>query len=151
MELVYLAQMTDLRYQGVTIDGWDPAVANYSLEINGEPNLDDFTADVTGVSAVLVKSMEMNQDGSYRIAISAIPADLQAAACYVITVAAPSVLRGDVNDDGTVDISDVTVLIDYLLSGNAQGVNLEAADVDASGNVDIADVTEIIDKLLSNH
>jgi hypothetical protein len=151
MELVYLADMTDLRYQGVTIDGWDPAVANYSLEINGEPNLDDFTADVTGVSAVLVKSMEMNQDGSYRIAISAIPADLQAAACYVITVAAPSVLRGDVNDDGTVDISDVTVLIDYLLSGNAQSVNLEAADVDASGNVDIADVTEIIDKLLSNH
>ena len=37
-------------------------------------------------------------------------------------------LRGDVNGDGSVNISDVTALIDYLLSGNASGINLSGAE-----------------------
>lgn len=58
------------------------------------------------------------------------------------------VLRGDVDGDGRVNISDVTELIDYLLSGNSSGVNLAAADVDGDGSVTISDVTELIDLLL---
>ena len=60
-------------------------------------------------------------------------------------------LRGDVDGDGNVGIADVTTLIDYLLSGNATGVNLTAADVDDSGTVNIADVTALIDYLLTGH
>lgn len=58
------------------------------------------------------------------------------------------VLRGDVDGDGSVNISDVTELIDYLLSGNSSGVNLAAADVDGDGSATISDVTELIDLLL---
>ncbi|MBR4828553.1 MAG: leucine-rich repeat domain-containing protein [Muribaculaceae bacterium] len=58
-------------------------------------------------------------------------------------------LAGDVNDDGSVTIADVTALIDYLLSGDATGINLANADVDGSGTVTIADVTSLIDMLLS--
>ena len=57
-------------------------------------------------------------------------------------------LRGDVDSDGSVNISDVTTLIDYLLSGNADGVNLTAADCDQDGSVNISDVTTLIDYLL---
>ncbi|MBE6317000.1 MAG: hypothetical protein E7078_10245 [Bacteroidales bacterium] len=57
--------------------------------------------------------------------------------------------RGDVNGDGSVNISDVTALIDYLLSGNASGINLSAADCDQSGSINISDVTALIDYLLS--
>ena len=57
--------------------------------------------------------------------------------------------RGDVDGDGNVNISDVTALIDYLLSGNATGVNVTAADCDQDGNVNISDVTALIDYLLS--
>ena len=152
MELVYLADMTDLRYQGVTIDGWDPAVTAYTMQLTSVPNLDDFTADVTGASAVVTKSMEQNEDGTYRIAISAIPGDLQNATCYVITATVtPLFKRGDVNNDGTVNISDVTTLIDYLLSGDSTGINLQAADVDGSTAVNISDVTSLIDMLLSGN
>lgn len=152
MELVYLADMTDLRYQGVTIDGWDPAVTAYTMQLTSVPNLDDFTADVTGASAVVTKSMEQNEDGTYRIAISAIPGDLQDATCYVITATVTSSFkRGDVNNDGTVNISDVTTLIDYLLSGNSEGINLQAADVDGSTTINISDVTSLIDMLLSGN
>ena len=58
-------------------------------------------------------------------------------------------LRGDVNGDGQVKISDVTALINYLLSSNATGINLQAADCNQDGNVKIGDVTALINYLLS--
>ena len=153
IELVYLGEMTDLRYQGVTIEGWDPAVTQYSMEIEGMPNLDDFTADIVGASAVLTKSMEQNTDGSYRIAISVVSGDLQTATCYVINVTspAPQYLHGDVDNSGKVSIGDVTALINYLLSGNADDINILAADVDGDGKINIGDVTALINTLLSGN
>ncbi len=151
MELVYLGAMTDLRYKGTTIAGWNPAVTTYNMEMAGEPNLDDFDATIEGVSAVLTKSMEQNADGSYRIAISVVSADLQNAACYIINVTAPAGIKGDVDDNGFVNIADVTALINYLLSQNADGINLGNADVDGDGNINISDVTTLINKLLSGN
>jgi len=58
-------------------------------------------------------------------------------------------LRGDVNGDGSVNISDVTALIDYLLSGNANGISLVGADCNTDGSINISDVTALIDYLLS--
>ena len=58
-------------------------------------------------------------------------------------------LRGDVNKDGQVNISDVTALIDYLLSGNASGISLSGADCNQDNSVNISDVTSLIDYLLS--
>ncbi len=60
-------------------------------------------------------------------------------------------LRGDADGDGEVSISDVSKLTDYLLTGNASGVNLTGADADQDGEVAIADVSAIIDYLLSGN
>ena len=147
MELVYLGNMTDLRYQGQTISGWNPAVTTYSMEMAGEPNLNDFTATIEGASAVLTKSMEQNADGSYRIAISVVAGDLQQATCYVINVTAPQGLKGDVNNDGHVNISDVTALIDYILSSDSE-INQSNADTNSDGSINISDVTNLIDMIL---
>jgi formylglycine-generating enzyme required for sulfatase activity len=57
--------------------------------------------------------------------------------------------RGDVDANGDVAISDVAALIDYLLSGDASGINLVNADCDQNGNVSISDVAVLIDYLLS--
>ena len=151
MELIYLGNMTDLRYQGVTIEGWNPDVKEYNMEMAGEPVLDDFTATIEGASAVVTKSMEQNADGSYRIAISVVSADLQNASCYVINASVPTVKKGDVNNDGEVSISDVTTLIDYLLSGNIEDINPQAADVDGNNDISISDVTALIDMLLGSN
>ena len=56
-------------------------------------------------------------------------------------------ILGDVNNDGEVNISDVTDLIDYLLN-SAMEINLDAADIDGGGEVNISDVTDLIDMLL---
>ncbi len=66
-----------------------------------------------------------------------------------VVISKPTFTRGDVDGDGSVSISDVTVLIDYLLSGNASGVNLSGADTDQDGSVSISDVTVLIDYLLA--
>ena len=63
---------------------------------------------------------------------------------------ASSVLKGDVNNDGMVNIADVTALIDYILD-NSNPVNEEAADVDDSGAIGISDVTGIIDLILGGN
>ncbi len=61
----------------------------------------------------------------------------------------PQVMRGDVNGDENVNIADVTALIDYLLSGNEEGVVLANADCNVDNAINIADVTALIDYLLS--
>ena len=67
------------------------------------------------------------------------------------TVVVTPVIKGDVDGSGTVNIADVTALIDYLLTGNSAVVNLVAADVDSNGGVNIADVTALIDYLLTRN
>ena len=62
-----------------------------------------------------------------------------------------AILRGDVNGDDNVNISDVTALIDYLLSGEASGIDTEAADCNQDGSINISDVTALIDYLLSGN
>lgn len=57
--------------------------------------------------------------------------------------------RGDVNNDGNVNIADVTALIDYLLSGDDSNIVLANTDCNDDGNTNIADVTALIDYLLS--
>lgn len=58
------------------------------------------------------------------------------------------VLIGDANCDGIVSISDVTTLIDYLITGTATPFDMNAADVNRDGNVSIADISQLIDILL---
>jgi hypothetical protein len=62
----------------------------------------------------------------------------------------PEVLLGDVNGDGTVGISDVTLLIDHLLGGAGAPIVEANADVDSDQSITISDVTGLIDMLLGN-
>ena len=55
--------------------------------------------------------------------------------------------RGDVNGDGSVNISDVTALIDLLLGGGT--ISNPEADCNQDSSVNISDVTALIDYLLS--
>ena len=63
---------------------------------------------------------------------------------YVSKVSVP----GDVNMDGSVDISDVAKLIDVLMGSVLADYDPGAADVDRNGEIDITDVALLIDKLM---
>ncbi len=57
-------------------------------------------------------------------------------------------LPGDVNDDGIVDISDVTTMIDLVLNGSQ--LHRVPADMDNDSSVDINDITDLINLILGN-
>ena len=59
-------------------------------------------------------------------------------------------ILGDVNDDGVVNIADVTALINALLN-DFDGINLKGADVNEDGSINIADVTTLINMLLNDN
>ena len=62
-----------------------------------------------------------------------------------------SSMRGDVNHDGQVNIADVTDLINYLLTEDLDGIDLEAANVDNNNMINISDVTTLINYLLTDN
>jgi alpha-amylase len=61
------------------------------------------------------------------------------------------VVRGDVDKNGIINVSDVTALIDYLLTGDATEISLDNADCDENHILNITDVTDLIDFMMSNH
>ena len=61
----------------------------------------------------------------------------------------PTVLLGDVDGNGRVNVDDVTALIDVLLTGK-EPANPMGADVYSDGRINIDDVTELISLLLTS-
>lgn len=57
-------------------------------------------------------------------------------------------LKGDINMDGEVDVTDVTTLVDYILKNNPSPCDVEACDVDENGEVHVSDVTYLVDIIL---
>ena len=66
---------------------------------------------------------------------------------FNFTLAAP--VRGDVNLDGVADVSDVTALINYVLSGGGSPFDKTEADFNGDGVIDVTDATAIINLVLN--
>ena len=98
------------------------------------------SSDFEGPASILLKNILFTT-------VSGIEVPFADETCTVTHTATS--LRGDVDEDGLINISDVTALIDYLLSGNASAINLSNADCDGDGLENISDVTCLIDFLLS--
>lgn len=62
---------------------------------------------------------------------------------------ASGILLGDANGDGEVNITDVTVVVNYVLTKEASLINLTNADANQDGDVNITDVTNIVNIILS--
>ena len=56
-------------------------------------------------------------------------------------------IKGDVNSDGKVDVSDVTSLVNVILS--LSDSPKEVCDINADGNVDVTDVTALVNIVLN--
>lgn len=137
------------------LDSIEPIVLNgLKLAITGD---DGFTVPFSRVSLDVVK-------GGYDVTVTYMPVsagthDATITITLIGGTAKPqtvrlhgtatagetSVLRGDVNASGKVDISDVTDLIDILLNNMAPNAR---ADVNDDTQVNISDLTALIDLLL---
>lgn len=60
-------------------------------------------------------------------------------------------LKGDINGDGLVNVSDVTTLVDYILDKNPSPCDENACDVNEDGNINVTDVTSLVDIILNSN
>lgn len=54
-------------------------------------------------------------------------------------------LKGDVNDDGKVDVSDAVELISKCVSGTTGKLDPEVCDIDGNGSINMTDALMIVD------
>ena len=58
---------------------------------------------------------------------------------------------GDVNNDQIVDISDVLLIVDYILGRNPEGFIRAKSDINKDGQIDISDVLSTVDIILGRY
>lgn len=120
---------------------------NFELSLNRRNWARSLTLDPTG-EVFYVRLANTSTVGNFNGTVTATTGRVSAYADVQGTVNAAPVIVGDVNMDGSVNIADVTTLIDYLLGGDESMIDIVAADVEQDGMVNIADVTALIDRLL---
>ena len=120
---------------------------NFELSLDQQTWMAELTLDPTG-ETFYVRLASTAVEGSFEGVITATAGTATAYADIEGEVTAPDYLLGDVDMDGEVGISDVSALIDYILTGEADPFNILAADMDQNGNIGISDVSSLIDYLL---
>ena len=85
------------------------------------------------------------KEGTTMVTVESTDGKAIPATCLVTVYTEP----GDLDCNGFRNISDVTSLIDYLLTGDDSQIKTENADVDGDGQINISDVTTLIDILLT--
>ena len=120
---------------------------NFELSLNRRDWARSLTLDPTG-EVFYVRLASTSTVGNFYGTVTATTGRVSAHADVQGTVNAAPVIVGDVNMDGSVNIADVTTLIDYLLGGDESIIDIVAADVEQDCMVNIADVTALIDRLL---
>ena len=141
----------------ITEDNDQPVIVtvndNFELSLDQQNWSTTLTLDASG-ETFYVRLADTSEDGYYEGTISAAAGEVNAYADVegeVIAPAVPPEVRiGDVNCDGFVTISDVTALINYLLTDNADSIDIVAADVNEDTFITIADVTALVNMLLND-
>lgn len=57
---------------------------------------------------------------------------------------------GDVNDDGTINVADVTSILSIMAGNQSGSLIQEAADVNEDGTINVADVTSVLSIMAGN-
>lgn len=136
MELLYYANITDIKYQGTTVSGFDPAVKSYDMgEIDAMPAVSDFAATVVGQSATTAYQVVETSSG-YQAIVFAISGDLQTAYAYVFNFDKPATTLAEILENG-VDEQEYLVADELAI---AEGFSITVDDskivsaTDGNGN-----------------
>jgi len=57
-------------------------------------------------------------------------------------------LTGDINDDGNINVLDIVMLVDSILSGDTS--ELDSADINNDGDVNVLDIVVLVNIILSS-
>ena len=127
-------------YKTFTITGTNYSI-NFVFNQGGSTASSHQTVDVTGVrtSSFFEVTTQTNKYQVRNVTDTYLP--------YLDN----QLVMGDVNGDGSVDVSDVTSVIAYVLGATVDPFIWDAADMDGNGIIDISDVTAVIAVALSQN
>lgn len=134
---IRMDETLDLTATYIPENATDPALVWESSDesvVIVEAQGDGLTAIVTPVGLGTATITVLTSDGS------------ELSASCVVTVG----LRGDANEDGKVDVNDVTTTINYILGKNPSPFNYRNANVNDDNTVNVMDVTTLINIILGN-
>ena len=133
----------------VTSETLDDGTVQRGCEVNFtvEPGEGYIVSDVT-VTTTTGDTIEVVLDAENGVYTFVMPGDdVTITATFEVPV--PEFIRGDLNNSGSVEMDDLTDLINYLLTGNGEDINLLAANCDQIGDVTMDDLTCLINYLLT--
>ena len=121
----------------------------------GDETMDNVYRLLPGITDMFYTVLDLPAEGTYVYKVKGIFADGNESAWSNIEEVTlfyngHGFEPGDVDHDGSVNIADVTMLIDMLLGSGSDGACDICADVDGDGALNISDVTTLIDSLLSS-
>ena len=126
------------------------------------------TAKLDALAAEIAQTKEYNYkatseggagwtlDGNYADHVNAIKTYLGNRFAYLdkkfneLAAAEDDTLLGDANGSGEVNITDVTMMVDYILGKTAEGFIEKNADTNVDGKITIEDVVKVVNIILGN-
>ena len=133
--------ITEDNDQAVTVTVDD----NFELSLDQQDWATSLTLDASG-ETFYVRLADTSEEGTFEGTITATAGEVTAYADVEGEVTAPALLIGDINMDGAITISDVTILISLVLGGDDTGNPV--TDVNQDGLLSIADVTVLVSLVL---
>lgn len=123
-------------------DATDAANARRKAEESGDAN----RRTITGITNTLYTISGLTPGTNYTYKVKAIYIDDSESdwsESKSVKLSDASIV-GDINDDGKVDVSDVTALVNAILNSTTDSV----CDVNADGEVNVSDVTSLVNLIL---
>lgn len=122
-----------------------------SIEIVAGGGASSQTRTVEGIEGESYSFVGLTPDFKYSYRLKAINKDGESEWSNSIEVVlGSSVLLGDANDDGHIDVADITTIASYILGMNPETFNFTNADVDKDGQITVSDITGTASIILGN-
>ena len=118
--------------QGATFVGSNGVVMNVTLQLDNDISDGEYDIYISSVILNTVDNVSIEPRGN------------------VSKLLVSKSTKGDVNSDGNINVTDVGMVIDYILEKTPNGFIESAADVNGDGIVNVTDVGLIIDIILSD-
>ncbi len=129
----------------------DGAVFREGVYIDDIVNIDAFSAEDVVASGIAdtfyTFTDKLDGDYSYRVTCTDAQGQTSRKSILDTVHVRKPYLVGDADADGTIDISDVMLMVDYLMSVGPAPVPYLSGDTDCSGTIDISDVMILVDFL----
>ena len=117
---------------------------NFTVQPEGELVVRQVT--VTAATGELVEVVMDPESGVYSFVMPGSDVTISAS----LAEPEPEFIRGDVDGNRQVTMDDLSALINYLLTGNDEGINFPGADCDQVNGVTMDDLSSLINYLLTN-